>query len=584
MKGPPCKGGYGKDGGYGGYGKDGGWGKKGGYGKGSMKDAFYAFGPAAFMGCGGFGPYDSYGCGKGKGKKGKDKSYSKAYSSWSGKTANTPEVSFISLAEDSTITAQGLPAEAPVVTYEKAVEIFQSVVHILHDLAGEKVEIVHDADWKLYPEVANAAALAGVEENCVAVAFCKEQGKWGVGMGSNWKAREASSKMALCIALAPDNPCLPGLCRHYPDFAATLDAAYEAHGMARPTKPSSASKAVWEDELKPPVVHWVTLEEESSATGQGMPAKAPAIIFDKNQSVFGKGHNVLSDLVDDVAKDVVFTHDAEWTKHPEIGSALKQTPGCEEQCFCVARCEKLGKWAMGLAPGWKHRETAAKLALAVAICAEGGPALDTVAANYKQFGELCASAGFSPSAAVMKPPATTRGKPGLGNGLGLGEQVVAAAQAVPGRLLPANSPFWLRLASPPALLIASMPTETLLIHEDGNRKRLYGHADQILAEMIPGAETNVECVDDAMWEKFPEVVAALEGYNIQDSCLHVAVYGAANIWACGVGSKWKTRSAAAKIALATVLALRAIDAGQGPDLSKHPEFGAFLNEAAQSAM
>jgi len=59
--------------------------------------------------------------------------------------------------------------------------------------------------------------------------------------------------------------------------------------------------------------------------------------------------------------------------------------------------------------------------LQVAICAEGGPTLDTAAASYPDFGQLCASAGFQAStdgvglAERPEPVAKKRKKGGRSN-------------------------------------------------------------------------------------------------------------------------------------------------------------------------
>jgi len=135
------------------------------------------------------------------------------------------------------------------------------------------------------------------------------------------------------------------------------------------------------------------------------------------------------------------------------------------------------------------------------------------------------------------------------------------------------------------MLIETMPAETLMLisAEEGSRKGLYAHVDKILAQFV--SKEDIEYVDDPDWVQFPEVASALTeaGYNIKDHCLNVAVCGVASVWAAATGNKWKSRNAAAKVALATMLALRAADSGEAPDTSSFPEFEAFIEEAASIA-
>merc|ERR1712080_710617 len=107
----------------------------------------------------------------------------------------------------------------------------------------------------------------------------------------------------------------------------------------------------------------------------------------------------------------------------------------------------MGKWALGLASGWKHRETAAKLALAVSICSEGGATLDTAAAQHPLFGQLCASTGLAPSSGGLAPaPASKKRKKVEASelSLGLGQSVPEESKHSAGHGgvgLPKHKPF-----------------------------------------------------------------------------------------------------------------------------------------------
>jgi hypothetical protein len=506
-----------------------------------------------------------------------------------------PPITWITLEEESTLTAEGLPEEAPVLVFEKGVSVFASTSYIIHDLLGStEAEITHDPDWNVFPEIANALRAAGLEEHCLAVA--KAEGRWGVGMAGNWKQRENASKLALCVALSVDHPNQAVILRNHKEFCDMLVKAELCE--APPPGPAPAargkkSKATDDDDdgSALPVVHQIVLTEESPLTEQGFPADGPALVHDKSMYCFSESHNILCELVGDIQEEVVFNHDADGDKFPEVGRAVKETTGTD-WCACVATCSNLGKWGIGLAGGWKARETSAKLALAVSICSEGGPNLDAMASSYPTFGQLCASAGYEPSGGLLPPepaaekPAKKKAKKGGAaedeelaamGGLGGSTADVKAA-------LPKNKPFWLNMPAAPAVLVDDMPSETLMLFgEENARKALYTHVDKFLAEFVESVETDIEYVDDPNWEQFPEIAAALEEYNVQDYCLHVAVCGNAGVWAASAGRKWKTRNAAAKVALGAVLALRLADSGTGPDMTAFPEFSKFIEEAAAAA-
>merc|ERR1719446_581721 len=104
---------------------------------------------------------------------------------------------------------------------------------------------------------------------------------------------------------------------------------------------------------------------DSKLINEGYAVDGPAIAHDKDyHRVFSYSGKILQDLLAGGRAEVV--HDEQWSKYPEVGKCL--TPaGLEADCYAVALFKPAGKWAVGLAPGWKQREAAARLALAVAL-------------------------------------------------------------------------------------------------------------------------------------------------------------------------------------------------------------------------
>lgn len=381
--------------------------------------------------------------------------------------SHLPTVHWLELPDDSQLVMQGLPSEAPVISFDKAQTIFSSSAHMLSELVGDiKTEVVftHDTDWDQFPEVAEATKQAGCEENCLTIASCAGAGKWAVGLGSGWKGRESASRLALCVALTAGTPKMADLGRSYPEFrqlcagAGILQSAAPASapaskggfggppaGKAATSRRQSYGRApveslgfdeqefeaaaamynvtapelaepqeAFDPEAAPqlatasaaagpaPTIHWLAITQQSRITEAGLPADAPAICHDKeyNES-FMNAHRMLTDLVGDVSVEVVFDHDTDWNLFPEVVAGLKQA-GAEENCFCVATCANFCKWAVGVGSGWKGRETAAKLALAVALTA-GTEKLEELAKDYPEFCTLCANAGLVD--APVPPPA-----------------------------------------------------------------------------------------------------------------------------------------------------------------------------------
>lgn len=121
-------------------------------------------------------------------------------------------------------------------------------------------------------------------------------------------------------------------------------------------------------DLNTPVL-WVDLLGPTSLASMNLPTRAPCVAYSKEDPTFsdGRPHQLLSDVIDD-PKKVAFHHDADWETFPEVGQAIRnagyQAP---EFCYCIATCESLSKWAIGIGSGWKGRESAAKVAMAVAL-------------------------------------------------------------------------------------------------------------------------------------------------------------------------------------------------------------------------
>lgn len=313
---------------------------------------------------------------------------------------------------DNALTQQGFPADGPAMVYEKGPNIFSSSAYVLGDIVGDisnEVQILHDPDWQQYPDIGAAIQAACGEEHCFAVAVCAGQAKWGLGLAPGWKGRESAAKLALAVALSADNPQVAGkLARSYPEFGsicrkqgvAVASAVGNGGGLgnfggAWPggcAGGGCAAGAGVEAAPVAPAVHWLTLSPESNLMQQGFPADAPAISHSKEKKeFFSSAHHILQELVPDLS-EVAFEDDAEWKVMPEVGAALTAS-GAEDNCYVVATCPSQGCWGVGLASGWKGRESAGKMALALALAQASGR-IEELGNQYPEFGEICVGAGL----------------------------------------------------------------------------------------------------------------------------------------------------------------------------------------------
>eukprot|EP00913_Durusdinium_trenchii_P010070 g9449.t1 len=152
---------------------------------------------------------------------------------------------------------------------------------------------------------------------------------------------------------------------------------------------------------------------------------------------------------------------------PEIAEAIKKGGG-EDNCYAVATLPSHGIWAVGLAGGWKPRESACKLALRTLARHSGE--IERFAKSYPDFVAFCQAAG-TPGAVGLEPaPKKAKVEPSLPPAKGGGTfssprswDGQPAAGAIPtakgngkkgnpfagkksfGKPLPRDAPIWVQL-------------------------------------------------------------------------------------------------------------------------------------------
>ena len=539
---------------------------------------------------------------------------------WQKEDQGPPRVLNLELTQESQLTTQGFPPEAPAIEHDKSMTVFSSAHSILSEVVGDisaEVEIHHDTEWDIFPEIGEAIQRAGGEELCFSVVTCPNHGKWAVGIAAGKKGREVAGKLALAFALLVDRePAdLENFCRSYAEFRAVLAEAGLLPPRGGPQKrhmsfPAAGGKGSAPPPFAAPQVQaapapvtspapfsggfpqslWIFLDGSSNMVEEGLPAEGFCVYYDKQcAELFRSGQSVLQEAVGDV-NEVVITHDPDWDQMPEIAEAIKQSGG-EENCYAVATLPSHGLWAVGLAGGWKFREAACKLALSVALLASSGET-GRFAKSYPDLVAFCNAAG-TPGAAVMEPApkkakveatkplfppakghqgaAPTQAK---GNGK-MGGSFAGKKYAKP---LPRDSPLWVQLPQDQLApeVLQEFGSDAVAVATDRPHTALYQGIDAVLKDLVASPEEDITFIDDPNWDQFPEVGQALKPHSTVEEPIQLSTCSNLGCWGVGVGRTQDARRATAKVAIAAMIALKAAEVGEVPDLSAHPDFSDFV--------
>eukprot|EP00927_Polykrikos_kofoidii_P049762 TRINITY_DN43776_c0_g1_i1.p1 TRINITY_DN43776_c0_g1~~TRINITY_DN43776_c0_g1_i1.p1 ORF type:complete len:621 (+),score=90.70 TRINITY_DN43776_c0_g1_i1:67-1863(+) len=331
-----------------------------------------------------------------------------------------------------------------------------------------------------------------------------------------------------------------------------------------------------------PEFYWLVLPEDSSLLcKEGLTQNSgPAVFHDKTKEIFSSSTYILGDLVD-YTTEVTFTDDPEWKQFPEIGEALTDL-GAEENCYLIAVCPSKGKWAVGAAYSWKNRQSAVRIALALALIKDSGK-VDEMFRNYPDFKLLCQQSGvIPPEPAALRGSVYSRSRPSPSSWLdGVAQsEFHANAQDVsnPSADMTPTVPglAWITLAEESTITRGGLPCSAPAL-EYSKGEAIFTSGHHILRDILGSGDVKDEVVfqHDPDWEKFPEVGRAMKEAGLDENCFVVATVPKKGRWAVGVGSGWKGRELAAKIALSVAMTF---DDPSAMDLvtRNYPEFGSFV--------
>jgi len=286
---------------------------------------------------------------------------------------------------------------------------------------------------------------------------------------------------------------------------------------------------------------WIAASN-SALTQQGFPAEGAAFLHEKGNNVFSSSAFVLKDALGDIASnEVEIVHDADQHEYPDIAAAIKAATG-EPWAFALAVCASQAKWGLGLASGWKGRESAAKLALAASLASDNPELAGKLAKAWPEFGDMCKKQGF---------------------------QVVSITGSSGSGDVPAV--HWLKMGQGFSLVTQGFPTDAPAIQHTKAQKLYFSCAHDIIHEFITELSEEVQIKDDPEGLEFPEVQAAIRASGAEDNCYCVATCPEKGVWAVGLGGGYKGRESAAKVSLVLALAQAT---GRIEELgSNFPEFG-----------
>merc|ERR1712232_1034279 len=74
---------------------------------------------------------------------------------------------------------------------------------------------------------------------------------------------------------------------------------------------------------------------------------------------------------------------------PDIAQAIRKAGGDDGGAIAVAVCPEAGRWAVGVGNGWKGREFATKLAMAVSLAHQDQHIVAALERSYPGFAHLC---------------------------------------------------------------------------------------------------------------------------------------------------------------------------------------------------
>jgi len=448
--------------------------------------------------------------------------------------AGVPVVTWLTFDPSTPLVQQGFPADVPCMLYTKSINLFSSGEDILREILAnvndaKSLDIVHDEEWKKFPGVGEAFKKATGEENCFAVATCREFGKWAVGFHAGWKGRDAAAKLALAVSIVSGSPQEEKIARLFPDFSILLDEVAISREIGKKPNLAPAAPSKWDE--GPP-----------QFTGPPPAFAGPAPTVGARPGGQMANHQAIS-LADAASAAQAAIFDPA-NKPPPL-PAPAPPPSLSPPPAMLG----LGPPPM-MPPPSNSMQSPAEAAKSASSWWEqmkqsmgGAPT-----PSKMSWPEL------EPEPPLPPPPPMNPNlppTPGMMSQMQPAPASATSARGLGGPTPPVNS-----ISIPPTSSICGMgfPAEApAMIFEKAHNADFFSQASSILSNLL-GDVMTVDIQHDDAWKKFPEIASSLRPSGIKESSFAVAMCPDLGKWALGVDGAWKNREATAKLALCMAIA------------------------------
>mmetsp|Transcript_95242 Transcript_95242/g.164512 ORF Transcript_95242/g.164512 Transcript_95242/m.164512 type:complete len:397 (+) Transcript_95242:2-1192(+) len=119
---------------------------------------------------------------------------------------------------------------------------------------------------------------------------------------------------------------------------------------------------------------------------------------------------------------------------------------------------------------------------------------------------------------------------------------------------PVTTFTWITLPHDAPLVNEGYPEIAPSLASEPGLQDLLSHSGSMLQDFVGDVQADVTLSDDGEWKTFPEVGEILTAEGFQELPMCIAACVSQCRWAVGLGSKWKQRENAAKLALCVALA------------------------------
>jgi len=334
---------------------------------------------------------------------------------------------------------------------------------------------------------------------------------------------------------------------------------------------------------------WLGDDVEIPEFLEGLPTEGLAFSMEgKKANLCLQADEILGRYFEEPEESITYSEgnnqvDDSYERFPEVGAALRGHVANLKECFCIAKSDFHQIWAVGVSEKGRNRYQASRIALAATLVSQSLDADEEVdMSSTPAFAALVNTLRTAGTEEAPAPQPAQKKQKLAAHDEPESEAAEPVETTTETRIstLPRDVPFVISFADEPMpSVLDGLPSQAIAVSSDGKKKGLYSSADSLLSHLAGEAAADIEYLDDPRWEDHPEMGTVLKKIADAEECFVIAISRIHDVWALGVGMRSASRHSASKLALATVLAMSAQDAGDPVDLSEFQQFDAFVQEA-----